>query len=75
MKKAIFFLAAMLVLPLTSWQSYEHFSKMLTVHETDDPNSAVCYYGLAEDYDGHCVQGYNPTHQYVEKHSQSNLED
>jgi hypothetical protein len=59
-------IAFALVLFASSWQSY-FSSGTLIVHETEDQNSAVCYIGSAEDYDGHCVSPAAPTFQYIQK--------
>ena len=66
MKKLILTLA-LVFLPLTSWQVWNRAANLLIVHETNDPNSAICYQGPVEDYDGTCVSPTAAPHQYREK--------
>lgn len=54
-----------LILFASSWQTWNGY--VLTVHETPDPNSPVCFAGKVEDYHGRCTNPAAPTSQYWEK--------
>jgi hypothetical protein len=52
-------------LPTTSWQVYTPARNLLVVHETDDPNSPICWMGeafvnrmgeMVSNYDGRCTE-------------------
>jgi len=64
--KKLSMLVLSLVLLGASWQT-AYSNGRLVVHETTDPNSAVCYDGAGEDYDGHCVNPAAPSWAYYYK--------
>jgi hypothetical protein len=69
MKKTIIALSLVVLLP-ASWQVWKGWKNELTVYYGGE-DSAICYIGTAEDYDGHCVSPEAPTSQYLLKIQES----
>ncbi len=67
MKKSFATLAIFAVLGVSSYQIWFGATNHLIVYEISDPNSAICYQGKAEYYDGTCVDPKAPASQYLER--------
>lgn len=67
MKTIMFTLAFMLVLPISTWQTWNPNTGILTVYSTKYLSNDICQEGLLEDYDGTCTSPSVPTRQYIEK--------
>lgn len=67
MEKFLFALAFMLVLPVSTWQVFDIKTGQLAVHKTASSESAICFNGSVEDYDGLCTSPASPTRAYKAK--------
>lgn len=67
MKKIMFTLAFMLVLPVSTWQTWNPNTGLFTVHKTESSTSDICFSGQVEDYNGLCTSPSNPNIEYIEK--------
>ena len=56
--------------PEKVFQTYNPHIGILTVHETEDPDSPVVFHGKPEDYDGSATEPAAPTAQYIAKHAE-----
>lgn len=54
--------------PRTTWQVYYPNVNKLEVHESDDPNSRIVFFGDPADYSGFATEPEAPTSEYIEKH-------
>lgn len=68
------FIISLLILLPASWQTWNGLNNDLIVHYGNE-DSAICYRGTAENYDGHCVSPSAPTSQYEEKQRQKNADN
>jgi hypothetical protein len=62
-------------LPETSWQTYNTIENILTVHVSDDPESAIYFQGLPEDYDGGATFPQIKSSEYIAKRAALGYKD